>query len=331
MQSLKELKEENARIEAEELAKVTQAKVEDTVEDEAAEVVEEELDESADLDGDEETKAPVESWMQSEADDSQDDSEGVDDSAIWATARKKYKAKSEKEKEAHNEELAQLKAEVEALKTQKSTVTAPTGKPKREDYFHLDDPDEAYVDALVDWKSNHQVAQQTQAQQQAHAKSAIDQLNSLVDQHYDRAAKLAKANNIEPEVYQQADAYVRNLIGEDITNALIARMGEGSEKVMFNLGRNPRKLAELKGALNTDTSGLTAMMMLGKWSAELTPQKRKSNAPAPAATVQGGSKTGNVDKRLKADYDKAYKSGNATKAFNLKREAKKAGANTRDW
>jgi hypothetical protein len=108
-------------------------------------------------------------------------------------------------------------------------------------------------------------------------------------------------------------------------------MGEGSEKVMFNLGRNPRKLAELKASLASDPNGLSAMMLLGKWSAELTPQKRKTNAPAPAKAASGGSKTGNSDKKLKAAYDKAFSSGNTSKAFTLKREARKAGSNTRDW
>ena len=330
MQSLEELKEENARLEAEETEDSPQEEEVETEEEEAAEVVEEETEDLAESEEETETETEVESWMQSEDQDSQDD-DVSDDSAIWATARKKYKAKSEKEKEAHNEELARLKAEVEALKTQKSTVTAPTGKPKRDDFLDSDDPDEAYVDAMFEWRNGHQAEQQTKAAQQAQQQAAINEMNASVDQHYDRAAKLAKANKIEPAVYQQSDATVRNTIGESITDALISKMGEGSEKVMFNLGRNPRKLSELKASLASDPNGLSAMMLLGKWSAELTPPKRKTNAPAPAKAASGGSKTANTEKKLKAAYDKAFKSGDTSKAFTLKRQAKKAGSNTRDW
>lgn len=330
MQTLKELKAENARLED---TKIEDSPQEDDIEvkEEAAGVVEEESEGLAESDEEDDTDTEVESWMQSEDEASQESDTESDSDAIWATARKKFKAKSEKEKAEHNEEVEQLKAKVEALSKQNNTASAPTGKPKRDDYFDSDDPDEAYLDAMFEWRNGQQASTQAQATQQATQQAAINEVNNSVDQHYTRAAKLSKANNIEPEVYQQADAYVRNAIGEDITNVIISKMGEGSEKVMFNLGRNPRKLAELKASLANDPNGLSAMMLLGKWSAELTPQKRKSNAPAPAKTAKGGSKTANTEKKLKAEYDKAFKSGNTSKAFTMKREAKKAGHNTREW
>lgn len=330
MQTLKELKAENAKLTDAETEDSPQ-EVEVEVEEEAAEVVEEESEDLAELDEEDETETEVESWMQSEDEASQESDTESDDSAIWATARKKFKAKSEKEKAAHNEEIEQLRAENAALKSQKNTVSAPTGKPKRDDYFDNDDPDEAYLDAMFEWRSGQQASSQAQATQQATNQTAMNEVNESVDQHYTRAAKLSKANNIEPEVYQQADASVRNSLGEEVTNAIISKMGEGSEKVMFNLGRNPRKLAELKSKLSQDQSGLSAMMMLGKMSAELTPPKRKSNAPAPAKTAKGGSKATNTEKKLKAEYEKAFKSGNTSKAFSMKRQAKKAGHNTREW
>lgn len=330
MQTLEELKAENAKLEDAEAEESPQDESVDA-EEEAAEVVEEESEDLAESDDEDDTDTEVEGWMQSEDETSQDDSEESDDSAIWATVRKKYKAKSEKEKAAHNEELERLKAEVEALKTQKSTVEAPSSKPKRDDFLDADDPDEAYVDAMFDWRNGQQDVKRQNAEQQANQQKAQDDINSSVDQHYDRAAKLAKANKIEPAVYQQADAVVRGLLGEDITNAIISKMGEGSEKVMFNLGRNPRKLAELQGALTQDQTGLKAMMMLGKMSAELTLQKRKTNAPAPAKSVKGGSKVSNSEKKLKEAYDKAHNSHNTGEAFKVKQAAKAAGHNTRNW
>lgn len=329
-QTLSELKAENAKLEAAETEESPQDEEVEVVEDEAAEVVEEESEDVAEED-ETETETEVEAWQQSEDEDSQESDTEGDDSAIWATARKKYKAKSEKEKTAHSEEIEQLKAQMEALKTQNNTASVPTGKPKRDNYFDHDDPDEAYLDAMFEWRNAQQAGNQQQATQQASNQKAVAALNDSVDQHYARAAKLAKANKIEPEVYQKADGTVRNAIGEDITNAIISNLGEGSEKVMFNLGRNPKKLAELQGLLASDPQGFKVMAMLGRMTAELTPQKRKTNAPAPAKTVQSGSKTANTEKRMKTAYEKAFKSGDTSKAFTMKREAKKAGHNTRDW
>lgn len=332
MQSLKELRAENAKADEAELDATPQVEEDEVIEEEAAEVVEEESEDLAESDEETETETEVEGWMQSEAEDSQE-SDASDDipPAAWGAARKHYQAKSAKKDEAHNEEIDKLKAENQALKTQKSTVTAPTGKPKRDDFLDSVDPDEAYIDATLEWRQSQQASNQKQATQQANDQEVIKQLNESVDKHYDRAARLAKANKIEPAVYQQADASVRNALGEDITNAMIFKMGEGSEKVMFNLGRNPRKLAEIQASLAQDTSGLSAMMLLGKLSAELSPRKRRTNAPAPAGKVNSGSKGATSEKKAKADYDKAEKAGNVTKAFTLRRAAKKAGHNTRDW
>ncbi len=122
------------------------------------------------------------------------------------------------------------------------------------------------------------------------------------------------------------------MIGNEITTALIASMGEGSEKVFYNLGRNPKKLAELQLALQQDPNGLKAMVLLGKMSASFNaPIKKKSLAPAPAANASGDKQVSKTEKSFKRAYENAHKSGNTQKAFNLKSEAKAAGLDTKNW
>lgn len=324
MDSLQQLKEENAAIEAGQQDLAPQADEVEIAEVEAAEVVETESDDLAESDEEGSAEASVESWMQSEDADSQSDAVPV---AAHAKMRSKLKGKINDQ----NTEIEELRAQMEALKTQGIPAVKPTGRPKRDDFFEHDDPDDAYDDAMFAWRNNQQTSAKASDDQKAQQQVAINNRNESVDQHYTRAAKLAADNNIKSEVYQQSDAAVRNAIGDNIAEALIASMGSGSEKVFFNLGRNPQKLAELQKALTEDPNGLTAMMMLGKMSSELMPQKRKTMARQPATNIKGDQNIGESHKALKKKYQAAHKADNTQEAFNVRRQAKAAGADLNNW
>lgn len=322
--TLAELKAENAAIEAAENDPAPQAEENEVVEDEAAPEANEEPEDLAETEGEPEAEPEAEGWMQSEADNSQDDS------AVPVAAHIKMRSKLKGKIQDRDTEIEELRAQL-AAKPQAQLVAAPTGRPKRDDFFEADDPDESYDDAMFAWRNNQQASTNAINDQQAQQKAFISKINASVDEHYNRAATLAADNNIKPEVYQQSDAVVRNAIGEDLTNALIANMGVGSEKVMFNLGRNPTKLAELQKAMTDDPNGLQAMMLLGKMSADLMPKKRKSMAPRPATNIKGDANPNSSHKALKKQYDAAHKAGNQQEAFDVKRKAKQAGAATREW
>lgn len=117
-----------------------------------------------------------------------------------------------------------------------------------------------------------------------------------------------------------------------VTNALIASLGEGSEKVLYNLGVNQARRTELVNLLKEDKSGLRASMFLGKLAGELSsPQRKKSNAPAPATQIQGDRQTTEQGRALHQKYKDAHKSGNVQKAIELKRQARSAGVDTQTW
>lgn len=334
--TLEELRAENAAAEAAN-AQDPQAGADDV--DDAAANDQIDDDDHADDQGDDDgSKAEPESWMKGDDQESQSAEKKFTDKDIGA-AKAKLRAKLEREKQS---EIEQLRAQLEDAR-RNTVAPQPSAKPKRDDFYDQDDPDEAYTEALADWKVKDALTRQHQETQhyefkrkQLDAQAAVEK---SVDQHYERAATLAAASGISPELYQSADLRVRSAIdgvfpggGEQVTNSLIASIGEGSEKVIYNLGVNPKRLAELTSKLQADPSGLQASIYLGRLSAELAaPLRRASNTPAPATTVQGDANTSDVGKNLQRKYQEAHKRGDTQAAFDIRRAAKAKNINVKSW
>ena len=342
--TLDELKAANAEQEAaaevenvaEELDTESPPQADEVEED--AETVEDELEETtedAESEEEETGEDDTEDWMQSDSHESQAEKKFTDGDI--GKAKAKLRAKLEKR---HEDEVEKLRAELEALKGGKRAE--PLAKPKREDFYDEDDPDEAYFDALTDWKlKTHQaeVKAETQSAELTRKQQEVQQATAkAVDQHYERAVGLSAKSGISAELYQSADYKVRQMVeslypgaGDNITDALIASMGDGSEKVMYNLGINESRLGELRTRLEQDKNGIKAAIFLGQLNERLSaPQKRKTNAPKPAADAHGDVQAIN-QKALKKKYDAASKSGNTQAAFDARREARKAGVDTSNW
>lgn len=336
-QTLEELRAENAAAEAAE-ATVPQTGVDDAKEVAAAGTTA--TDELAEGDeGEEGQQAEPEAWMTGDDQESPGAQKKFTDKDIGA-AKAGLRAKLEKQ---HQTELDQMRAQLEELRS-KSVVQQPTSKPKRDQFYDQDDPDEAFLEALADWRVSERIANEQAGKQQYERQrqqlEAHQKISSSVDQHYERAATLAAASGITPELYQSADRRVREAIqgvfggesGEHVTNALIANLGEGSEKVMYKLGVSPKSLAELTSKLRDDPNGLQAAIYLGKLSAELTTTARKrSNAPAPATNVQGDANTSDVSRNLLRKYQEAHKRGDTQAAYDIRSEAKGKKINVSTW
>lgn len=336
--TLDELRAENAALEASKAA-APQAGAESD-EGEAVETEEPNGQVAEPGEEGETAEAEAESWMSGDSQESQGAERKFTDKDIGA-AKTKLRAKLERE---HQSELQRLQAELEAERQKHVLQPAQVGqRPTREQFFDKDDPDEAFAEALVDWKlksqSVQQATQQQQYEQQRKALEQRQQIEASVDQHYERAAQLAEKSGITPEAYQSADLRVRSAIdqvfpggGDSITDALISNLGEGSEKVFYNLGVNRARLTELESLLKQDPTGLKASVWLGKLSAELSaPTKRTSNAPAPATQIRGDRNTTEAGRAIHKQYKEAHSSGNTQKAFDLKRKAKAQGINTQTW
>jgi len=332
--TLEELRAENA---AEQTAAAAAPQAGVTEVDNDAANDQTDADDHADDQGDEDgAKAEPESWMKGDDQESHGAEKKFTDADIGAA-----KAKLRSKLDATKSELEQLRQQLEEERRNK--VAQPSARPKREDFYDQDDPDDAYTEALADWKLKDALSRQhNETQQYEFQRKQLEVQQTIeagVDQHYERAATLAAASGISPELYQSADLRVRSAIdgvfpggGETVTNSLIASLGEGSEKVFYNLGVSPKRLAELTSKLVADPTGLQASIFLGKLSAELTaPLRKRSNTPAPATTVQGDANTTDAGKGLHRKYMEARKRGDTQGAFNIRREARASKINVDSW
>jgi hypothetical protein len=243
-----------------------------------------------------------------------------------------------------DEELERLKAENVTLKAGKVTKPVKVERPERPREEAFDSIAEynaaldVYEDAILDIRLNRD----SQAREIQTATSvAKEDLTKAVDSHYTRASKLIQDSGISTEVYQEADTKVRQAIeavkpgmGEIITDQIISVVGEGSEKILYFLGRNKNALNEFTNLLATDSSGLKASIFLGQQREKLINTKQKtSKAPAPGvdlsseADAETSSKSISFLKKRKA----AIKKGNLQAAYNAKKEAKAAGVDVSKW
>jgi hypothetical protein len=347
--TLEQLKEENAKLEAEAAANPQEA-VEDEPEaqdegleaetdDQAAELPAEEGESDADQDKPDEEGKEVEpeDWMKPDDDQTSSGSDRKFTDSDIAAAKNKLKAKLQRK---HDEETEKLKARLKELEQGKQPDLQ---KPKREQFLDHDDPDEAFAEAVAEWKWNQKNAesQAEKAAQDAERKriERMQEVSQGVDEHYQRAVTLAEESGISAEMYQSADYRVRQAVddvfegaGDTIADALISNLGKGSERVFYNLGVNKTRLSELQSLLRTDPSGIKAAVFLGELKHDLTaPKKRQSNAPRPAPQADGDAAVTQSAKALKSKYDKAHAKGDSQTAFNAKREAKQAGVDTSKW
>lgn len=323
--TLAELKAENAALENEEQQ---QAEVDDH-DEELDEVDESQEETTENADQDDQEGVEKEAW-ETQEDEKSSGAKFTDKD--MAAQRHALQAKFEKKK---NDELEALKAQIEALKSGRQQDSQPTvvTMPKPEDF---DFDDAKYQAAMQAWiiRTTQQAQQSEQANQQK--LQAEQRLKQQVDAHYERAAKLVTERGIDPDRYRQADLNLRKTMeeafpgaGEIVTDQLLSRIGEGSEKLGFYLGNNAADREKLKQKMIDDPSGLSASIFLGSLLPQLTtPPKKKTSAPDPAARAEGGSNTTLSGAALKKKYDATK---DISERIRIKRLAKASGAKTDDW
>ena len=289
-------------------------------------------DENLDKDG---KSKEVANWMKED-----DDQTPSDTMPVSAHIRAKHKLKGKIGE--RDSEIEKLRKENEALRNQ-SLVTPTRDKtlvrPKQDEYESFEDYQTAldkYEDKRLDSKISVVQGQNKLRETQA---KAIEKLNAAVDSHYVRADKLIKDSGISAETYKQADEVVRNAIeavrpgqGNLVVDQIISILGDGSEKVIYKLGRSKALRGELITLLSEDPHGLRATAFLGEQKAKLlSTTKRRSNAPTPSNEINGDATSSNKERVFKKKYDAAHAKGNTQAAYNAKKEAKVAGVNTSKW
>jgi len=302
-------------------------------------------------DGEKETSNPDNSseeeekpfWLQDEEDTDEDSqtSSGSVPEATLVHIKKKLKGKIREK----DDEIQALRRELEELKAQKAGGSADPQieKPKRprlED-FDTEEEFEAALDEYEEKKLEYiQKVALAKQQQELEAQKRAEQLARSIDAHYERASKLVKEAGISPEVYQQADAQVKEAIeevlpgaGESVFNEFVNIVGEGSEKAMFYLGRNKTAREQFKSLLATDRTGLKAVFQLGQIVAKINGAQtvKTSRAPKPATEVKGDASPSSKSNALLRKYREAHKRGDVQLAYNIKKQAKAEGIDTSTW
>jgi hypothetical protein len=347
-QSLKELKAENG------------GEVEPTIDEPVEQPKEELQDEYVEVDENlkpvedepeaEEEEATeeleIESWMQT--DEATSEESGFVPNHEAAKRRKQTKALKATVSEQESE-IEQLKRQVEQLSTGQVAPQQPQAEtlPARPTREQFDYDDDAYDKAVDEWNDkklelkfnnfnqSNQQKQQEQAQQKQ-LEEAQAKVNKAVDSHYERAGELVTSGKVKAEQYQQADQNVRLAMdkvfqgkGDLLTDQLISKLGEGSEKILFSLGVNNTKLAELQSKMINDPSGIEAAVYLGELKTELkAPTKRRSQARKPAKHPDGDVQTSDSASKLHKKYEKMT---SIQERISFKRQAKRDGIDVSNW
>jgi hypothetical protein len=271
-----------------------------------------------------------------------DETVGVKSVPVAAHVKLKHKLKG---KLTEQDALIQsLREENEQLKKQQPVTvpSAPINPPKRPRSADFG-TDAEYEDAMDEYEEKHReyitqvallnTAQNTKVEERERA------VEQAVDDHYTRAEKLVKENNINPEVFKQTDITVKSMIesvmpkaGEKVFSQLVSNLGEGSEKTMFYLGRNKVAQLEFRSRLADDPTGIKAAIYLGTISERVSGAKNQtSQSPAPATQLQGDTESSVKGAALYRKWADAHGKSNTQLAYNLKKEARAKGIDTSKW
>ena len=302
--------------------------------DEAAKLAEEkpELDE----DGNPiESKPELEPWMKEDGEQDLDDPSKQVPVGKFVSVKKKLKGQISD----RDEEIETLKRENAELIKQKPKEETVLVRPKKIDF----DTEELFDEALDTYNQSRTTEAinrtRLEDQQKAGQVQAQQQLVEAVDNHYERAEKLISESGITSEVYRTADTTVRAAVeaitpnlGDVIVDQVISILGDGSEKVLYYLGRNKTALAKFQNLLATDRSGMKAAVYLGQEKQRLTkPIKPRSSAPNPATDIKGDEVLTGAEGRYKKKYDAAHSKNDNQSAYNAKKEARAAGVDVSKW
>lgn len=337
IQTLEELKRQN---EEDEAAQNNQEVLEESeteeVESEEFEEVEVSSDEQTEIEADEPEE--VEAWLSAEEDS------GEEDKSVPLQKHIDVRTKLKGSLRERDSEIEALKAENERLKAATQSNAVQSGgighRPKLEDFYDLDNPEEAYSDAMYNWRKKSEEFEQSAKAQEIAAERERERIGEAVNSHYQRAEQLIEKHGIDASIYQQADRKVRQAIddvsqgsGDTIVDILIGKMDEGSEKVMFYVGSSQQRTDALKTALTTDPSGLKAMRLIGRWEAEaIAPKKKVTRAQKPAKRADGGSDTtAGTEAKLKKQYAAAHAKGNFNQSIKIREQARAAGFDPKNW
>lgn len=218
------------------------------------------------------------------------------------------------------EQVSQKDAQLEEMRQQLQNLQQATlKKPQYADY-----PDDAsYEAALLQY---HSVASQgqPQAQPQPTAQPQVGpDFSEQINAHIDRAEKLG----VSADEFLNAEDTVRSVLGNEVTDALIAAVGPGSEKAIMVMGSRAQELQRVQQLLANDRTGLSVVSHVTRLGERARVNKKTiSGAPAPTRSPSGGGHIPSSDAEYEKQMAKLEKAKDAQGMFELRRARRKAAA-----
>ncbi len=242
-----------------------------------------------------------------------------------------------------NDEVERLRAEVEALRKGSVVVQQDQQAPRRpslaDEDIGYDDEKYAermaqYTDEMIEYKLRAVQSNQAKRSQQEQHEA---QIRSAVDKHYERAEALVAEGKVSAENYKAADHIVRKSVegvmpgmGEIVVDNILARLGDGSEKVIYHLGVNPAALSKLVDSFKGDPTGFAASIYMGELKAKFNSAKieKPVKTSRPDKPLNGTAKT---TSSALSQYRAAEKAGDISGMIAAKRLAKEKKIDISNW
>ena len=281
-----------------------------------------------------------EAWMESE----QPSLKGDDKKVVPVGALKKERQKYRVRLEERDDEITTLKKQLEEvtrLVRPPTLAEMPKVPLKRPDPLDYQNDPAQYRAAEERWlaeQTDRRIEQRFQnLGKEAQEAERKRQLEKSLDSHYQEVNELLEQNKLNREDYQENELQFRRAIkyalpanakSDPIADQLIAKLGAGSSKVIWYLGKNPSALNKFSNLLASDPSGFDAFAYLAEVKAEraISPRIAHSKAPAPATRASGNA-GGSGGDDLKKRFQKAAKDNDAEGMFQARRAARAAGLN----
>lgn len=242
------------------------------------------------------------------------------------------------------EQIAQLKQGGQPSQAQQqSAPTAPNPKDFESEYGDIDfekfnQANAKYLQDMIDYRLESKNADSSQSMQEQEKQQ---QLESVVNEHYQRAESLVKSGVVSAERFAEADHKIVEAFdsraqgnGRQLADYLIQYVGmvsDNPEKLWFKLGVDSALLNDVIEDFQNDQTGNKGIAHLSKIDKQISkPSNIRSKAPAPAKEVKGNASV-KSSSALAKRYKAAHKKGNTQEAFNVRREAKQNGIDVSNW
>ncbi|SFQ82509.1 hypothetical protein SAMN03159489_05973 [Pseudomonas sp. NFPP07] len=212
-------------------------------------------------------------------------------------------------------ELRELRAKVNAPDSDKSAPTL--GKKPSMDDADIDYDAEKFEARLTEWHERKREIDQAQ-------ENARKQEQKQKEEWQQRLGEYSTAKSgLKVKDFDDAEEQVRNSL--NVTQqGIIIQGAENPALVVYALGKNPKKAAEL-AAINDHVKFAFA---IAKLETQLKVQSRKP-APPPEKTVTGtGKVSGSVDSTLERLRAEAEKTGDMTKVNAYRRQQREKARNS---